>query len=192
MRLTNQIREIIIDKAMHKAFDARDKAHEKATTALADAVYQHEYGTAGKIAAKLPENWCTRINAIEIEAAGFNYWRREGRMDSCLKMSKTRPVPENQRSNPPKIGGAHPLNDQAQAVAEEYQAINRDKEALRAKLNSILYSVTTTEKLLDAWPESKQFIPASAPTTTALVPVELVPELNAALGIASKATKGRK
>ncbi|AWM87358.1 Nmad5 family putative nucleotide modification protein [Microvirga sp. 17 mud 1-3] len=185
MRLTNEIRKIIIKAAMHKAFDARDKAHEKASTALADAAYQHEYGAIGKIAAKLPENWCCRDNYIKIEAAGFS-WHGDSLARDSLRMSKTRPMPNYQYSNPVKIGGAHPLNDKAQAVADEYQAIQRDKDELRAKLNALVYSVTTTEKLLEAWPECEAFIPARVPTTRALVPVELVPELNAAIGIKAK------
>lgn len=48
-------------------------------------------------------------------------------------------------------------------------------------------SVTTLPRLLEAWPECKPFLPESAPKpTTALVPVELVPELNKALGIGGK------
>lgn len=186
MRLTNEIRKVIIDRAMHKAFDARDKAHEKATTALADAVYQHEYGAIGKIAAKLPENWCERGRGITIKAAGFSWRRQDALKNECLTMSKTRPMARDQWSNPALITGDHPLNEQAQAVAEEYQAINRDKDELRAKLNALVYSVTTTEKLLEAWPECEVFIPASVPTSKALVPVELVPQLNAAIGIKAK------
>lgn len=187
MRLTNEIRKAIIKAAMHKAFDARDKAHAQATVALADAAYQHEYGAIGKIAAKLPENWCERSRSITINAAGFG-WRRDGgsMKNECLNMSKTRPMPNYQSGNPVKIGATHPLNDHAQVVAEEYQQINRDKDELRAKLSALVYSVTTTEKLLEAWPECEAFIPASVPTTRALVPVELVPQLNAALGIKAK------
>lgn len=186
MRLTIEIRKTIIKAAMHKAFDARDKAHDKATTALADAVYRHEYGAIGRIAAKLPENWCERGKVITINAAGFG-WRQDGdKENERLEMSKTRPMPNYQAGNPIKIGGAHPLNDRAQAVAEEYQQIRRDKDELRAKLNALVYSVTTTERLLEAWPECEAFIPASAPTSRALVPVELVPQLNAAIGIKAK------
>lgn len=186
MRLTNEIRKAVISNAMHKAFDARDKAHEKATTALADAAYQHEYGAIAKIAVKLPENWCAHGKEIRINAAGFGWVRNEDMKNECLDMSKTRPLPNNQWRNPVVIGGAHPLNDQAQNVAEEFQAIRRDKDELRVKLNALVWSVTTTEKLLEAWPECEAFIPASVPTSMAMVPVELVPQLNAAIGIKSK------
>ncbi|MFT4118709.1 Nmad5 family putative nucleotide modification protein [Bradyrhizobium sp.] len=176
---------------MKHAFDAREKAHKEATTALADAVYQHEYAQAGKIADKLPQGWCESGSDIFIDAAGFSYRsRQDGKMYNGIRMSSSRRMPRYQSSHPVKIGGAHALNDQAQAVAEEYAAINRDKDVLRAKLRALVYSVTTLPKLLEAWPDCKRFLPASAPKpTTALVPVELVPELNAALGIKPKTRK---
>lgn len=185
MKLTNATRDSIIDQAMAKAFDARDKAHEKATTALADALYQHEYGAAEKIANKLPQGWVQSSSRLTINAAGFSY-RRDALKSDQIKMSKERRTP----GYAPRVtvGGDHPLFNQAQAVADEYQSINRDKEALRAKLRAVVYAATTVEKLLAAWPECEKFLPAATPKPAgALVPVELVPELNAALGIKTKA-----
>lgn len=187
MKLTNATREHIINTAMQQAFEARDRAQENAITALADAVYRHEYAAIEKIANKLPQGWCNADKNIYIEAAGFS-WRGNGDASERLGMSKSRRLPINQNCNPVKIGGAHPLNDQAQAVAEEHKAIGRDKDALRAKLRAVVCAATTVEKLLDAWPECEALLPASTPKPAgALVPVELVPELNKALGINAKA-----
>lgn len=183
MRLTKEMREEIIAKAMAAAFDKRDKAHDKATTALADALYAHEYPGVEKIVTKLPQGFCNRSQHISIEAAGFGWRRHEGLKPDSIKMSKERPVPHYRHAGI-KVGGAHPLNDQAQAVADEYQVIKRDKEALRAKLSAMVYAVTTVPKLLEAWPECEKFVLAGAPkVSTSLVPVQLVPELNAALGL---------
>ncbi|CAB3850231.1 hypothetical protein LMG26846_01954 [Achromobacter insuavis] len=192
MRLTKEFREELIGKALKRAFSAREKAHQEATIALADAVYAHEYGQTGKIADKLPQGWCDSDKQIWIEAAGFS-WRSgtDGKQYNGLHMSKSRRVPRYQNGKPVKIGGAHPLNDQAQAVATEHAAIRDDKEALRVKLRALVYSVTTLPRLREAWPECEQFLPDSAPKTvsTAIVPVELVPELNKALGIKAKARR---
>lgn len=185
MRLTNEIRNIIISKAMSVAFDAREKAQAKAITILADAVYQHEYGAIEKIANKLPGDWCDDDHHVYIEAAGF-HWRgdRDGKVYNGLKMSKSRRVPRYQSNKPIKIGGAHPLNDQAQAVAEEHAALLRDREAMRTKLRAVVYSATTLPKLLEVWPECQKFVPTDLkPAARALVPVELVTELNSALGL---------
>ncbi|WVR18318.1 nucleotide modification associated domain 5 [Bordetella phage PY223] len=187
MRLTKEMRENIIEAAMRKAFKARDDAHDKATTALADALYNYTHGEAEKIAKKLPQGWIDARNNIGIKAAGFG-WRNNDLKNYSLKLSKARPFPAYGNRDIP-VGGAHPLNEQAQDVAEEFQTIKRDKDALRAKLSALVWSVTTVPRLLEAWPECEQFLPQSTPKQTALVPVQLVPELNAALGIKAKAAK---
>lgn len=191
MRLTKEFRDELIGKALKHAFTAREKAHEAATTALADALYDYTHGAAEKIVRKLPQGWVSHRTEIRIEAAGFSWRPRDaGLKNYSLTMSKSRPFPQYDSSEI-KVGGAHPLNDQAQAVAQEHAAIRDDKEALRVKLHALVYSVTTLARLREAWPECEQFLPSTAPKTvsTAVVPVELVPQVNAALGIKSKARR---
>lgn len=187
MRLTKEFREELIGRALQHAFKAREKAHDAATTALADALYAHEYGAAAKIADKLPQGWCATSTHLGIVAAGFSYnHRRDGKKTDRLKMSKERRTPGC--SPEIRVGGAHALNDLAQAVAAEHAAIRDDKEALRVKLQALVYSVTTLPRLREAWPECEQFLPDTTPkaVSTAVVPVELVPQVNAALGIKAK------
>lgn len=191
MRLTKEFRDALIGKALKHAFTAREKAHETATTALADALYDYTHGAAEKIAKKLPQGWVSHDKEIRIEAAGYS-WNptRSGLKNYSLKMSKARAFPRYE-DKAIKVGGAHGLNDQAQAVAEEYASIQRDKEALRVKLHALVYSVTTLPRLREAWPECEQFLPdtASKAVSTAVVPVELVPQVNAALGIKAKKSR---
>lgn len=182
MRLTNEFRDEMIGRALMHAFGKREKAHKAATVALADAIYAHEWGEAGKIADKLPQGWVRFNNYVYLNAAGFSHDSRRDKLQSShLTMSKSRRMPENAHV---AIDGAHPLNDQAQAVAAEHAAIRDEKEALRVKLRALVYSVTTLARLREAWPECEQFLPEAAPKpSTALVPVELVPDLNRALGL---------
>lgn len=188
MRLTKEFREELIGRAIKHAFGEREKAHEAATTALADDLYAHEYGAHEKNANKLPQGWISSSSELRIEAAGFSYRAHaDGKQSDRLKMSKSRRVPGLGFGTEISVGGAHPLNDQAQAVAEEHAAIKRDKESLRAKLRALVYSVTTLPRLREAWPECEQFLPESAPKPQrAIVPVDMVPDINAALGIKSK------
>lgn len=182
MRLTNEFRDELIGRALMHAFGKREKAHKAATVALADAIYAHEWGEAGKIADKLPQGWVHAYSELRIIAAGFGYpHNKEGLQSHILRMSKSRRVP---RSVEVTVGGAHLLNDQAQTVAAGHAAIRDEKEALRVKLRALVYSVTTLARLREAWPECEQFLPEAAPRpSTALVPVELVPDLNKALGL---------
>ncbi|MFP3663059.1 Nmad5 family putative nucleotide modification protein, partial [Burkholderia sp. SIMBA_043] len=73
MRLTKEFREELIGRALQHAFKAREKAHEAATTALADALYDHTHGAAEKIAKKLPQGWVSHDREIHIDAAGFSW-----------------------------------------------------------------------------------------------------------------------
>lgn len=191
MRLTKEFRDELIGRALKHAFAAREKAHDAATTAMADALYDHTHGAAEKIAKKLPQGWVQHDSYIRIDAAGFCYRPAQtGLKNYRLKMSKAHPFPHS-GGQEIKVGGAHPLNDQAQALAEEYASIKRDKEALRVKLHALVYACTTLPKLREAWPECEQFLPDTAPkaVSTAVVPVELVPQVNAALGIKAKKSR---
>lgn len=182
MRLTNEFRDELIGRALNKAFGPRDKALKQARSDLADAIYAHEWGAAGKIADKLPQGWVSCNNYLWINAAGFSHdSRRDGKANSTLTMSQSRRLPDNVHVS---IDGAHPLNDAAQAVASEHAAIRDEKEALRVKLRALVYSVTTLARLREAWPECESLLPAATPRpSAALVPVELVPDLNKALGL---------
>lgn len=54
-------------------------------------------------------------------------------------------------------------------------ALERD---LRAKLNSVLHSVTTTNKLFDLWPEAKDLVPTNTTPYGMLVPTEAIASIN--------------
>lgn len=188
MRLTNEMRREIVAKAVTAAYGKREDAHNAATKDLADALYQHTYGEAEKIARKLPKGFANMSGHIEIDAPGFRErYSTLGLKNSQLNMSIARPVPANHTWVKIPVGGAHPLNDQAQAVAEEYQALKRDKDALSAKLCSLVGSATTVEKLLEAWPAGTKYVGKPIPPKpSAVIPVELVPEINAAIAGAVK------
>lgn len=192
MRLTKEFREELIGRALVHAFKAREIAHAAATTALADALYDHTHGSVEKLARKLPQGWVDHSTRLTISAAGFSWRHRDdGMQNNILKLSTSRPFPRYGDQHGMAVGGEHPLNDQAQAVAEEHAAIRDEKEALRVKLSALVYSVTTLPRLREAWPECEQFLPDTTPKTvsTAIVPVELVPELNKALGIKANARR---
>jgi hypothetical protein len=185
MRLTNEFRDELIGRALKHAFGKREKAHAYSAVALADALYDVTHGEAEKIAVKLPQGWVSCTNEIRIEAAGFAHpGHRTNLMSNRLTMSRARPFPRYTADAAYKVGGAHALNDRAQDVAGEFAAIRDEKEALRVKLRAVIYSCTTLAKLREAWPECEKFLPNTAPRQSrALVPVELVPELNKSLGL---------
>lgn len=171
---------------MIRAFKKQDEAHNVATVALGDALYDRTHGEAEKVARKLPQGWVDYSAEIVIDAAGF--WRPDsgiaGRKSNVLRLTKARPFPHFGASKAIKVYAGHPLNDQAQLLAAEWAAIRDAKAELRAQLKGVVYSVTTLAKLLAAWPECAEILPASAPKPSrAVVPVDLVAGLNKRLNL---------
>lgn len=185
MRLNKKIREEIVRRAMKQAFDEREKQHAINEIAVADALYQNEWGDVVSALDKVPNVFLNHSMHVEIKAAGYSYGRRNGHKSQDLKMSKSRPVPYCYDARVIPVGGSHPLNDQVQALADEYQQIQQDRAQLSANLHALVDSATTVAKLLESWPEASQFLPDEAPKPTSLVPVELVQQVNAAIGIKS-------
>lgn len=182
-RLTNALRDEIVRAALEHRFKKDEAAYKKARTALADALYKHTFAAAERTAKRLPEGWLVQYNTIEIEHPDYGSW--QGRVNHHLELSRSRLMPSSYSSRTVKVGKGHPLYDQATALADQYTALQDAKKELRNKLKSLVYTFTTTKKLLEAWPEGKKFIPKSATAPTmALVPVQLASEVNELLGIA--------
>lgn len=194
MRLTNEFREQLIGAAMARAFKDRDEAHRVATVALGDALYADTHGAAEKAARKLPQGWVQHGTSIKIEAAGF--WTPgagTGRKSSVLPMSRARPFPFHGADRPVSVGARHPLNEQAQDLAQQHAQLRDDKADLHAKLHGLVYSVRTLVQLLEAWPECADILPASAPRPSrAVVPIDLVSTINKLVRLTSEGSKNAK
>jgi len=149
MKLNKTNREEIISAAIRAAFKARDAAYEKQRTILADSLYQHTYGEAGAIAKKLPREWQTRQDSYRIVCDGFQDWRGGAGADNNLKLSTSQPFPPYTAEI--KVNKEHAFYKDAQAIVREDTVITLAKEELRTKLHALVHSVSTTEKLRDAW-----------------------------------------
>lgn len=185
-RLTNAIRDEMIHAALAHRFKKDEAAYQKARTALADALYKHEFGAAERTAKRLPPGWVSESNYIEIVHDDYNRYRN-GRSPT-LKMSRPRLIPNNYALRTIQVGKDHPFYEPLVKLAAQETALADAKDELRSKLRSLVYTFNTTNKLFEAWPEGKRFLPRGegAPTTAALVPVALAGEVNVLLGIAPK------
>lgn len=184
MRLTNEIRSTIINAAVAKAFGKRDAAYEKSRTQLADALYAHTYGKHERYALKLPKNWSNYSDVIDIKCEGFNWRGGNGVAASSLKLSRTHPFPQYVGDDV-SVDKKHALYASAQAVANECRAIEVAKQELRTKLRTLLYSVTTSERLHEEWPDGKTFFPTLPAKVMLPVPFNLTRDINAMLRLAA-------
>lgn len=183
MKLNKANREGIIAAAVDAAFKQRDTAHAKARAALADALYQHTYGDVEKIAKKLPQGWVAGRDSFTIVCEGFQRWISSDSAPDKLVMSRTRLF--SPYSSEIKVDADHPLFAAAQAIVKEHNAITSAKAELRTKLHTLVHSVTTTERLRDAWPEGAKFLPAEVARASNNLPVphDLVANVNALMGV---------
>ena len=181
MKLSRKIRDEIISAAMTAKFKEREKAHEIDTTMFADALFTHEFGETEKLAKALPESWANFKGQVTLCCDGYGF-HKSGSKHASLKLSKQRRGPRY--LDDITITKKHPLYKQACGLAEDYAKIEKEKEELESKLYQLVYSANTVAKLLELWPEAKQFVPAEVGrATTSLVPVGLADEVNKLLGI---------
>lgn len=188
MKLNKANREQIISAAIAAAFKTRDAAHEKQRTAFADALYQCAYGEAEKLAKKLPQGWAAGRDYLTIRCAGFRRYGARG-APARLVMSKTRLFPPY--NSEIEVDEQHALYVDAQTVVREHDAIESAKEELRTKLHALVHSVSTTEKLREAWPEGAKFMPAEVAKVPSTLPVphDLVATVNALMGTGARNSK---
>ncbi len=189
MKLTNAIREEIICHCLTHTFKARHERLEKARTVLADELYNLAFGEAEKIARKLPAGWLSDMTYIEISCDGFSWNGRNPAQfaNHSLKLSKPRLKPRVitkeftiQRDAP------HPCKSKAEAIVQEHVALYACEQELRQKLTTLLASVTTLDKLREAWPQGSKFFPEARKPVKLPVPHELASQVNALMGAAPK------
>lgn len=187
MKLNAAHRKAIIDKAVAHAFDKRDKAHENERKKFADALYAHHYGDAEKIATKLPDEWRSYAGSVGIQHPDFYSGWRYGdvpadKANSSLTLSKRRLVPHNTPCF--KVSPDHPLYDRATDLGRAEVALKAERSALRLKLETIVNAANTLKQLAEQWPAGAKFFPSEEkPAARALVPANLINEVNATLGV---------
>ena len=178
MKLTKAIREEVIEKAVKATFAKKREAHEKRRTALADALYSHQFEAAAKTARKLPQGWCDFRSTMSIVHPDYNRWHdNKSKAASQLKLSKPQPFPAHGEREI-AVGIDHPEYDHATEVADAEVALNKAESELRQKLTMLLFSVTTAEKLKAAWPKGTKYLPEESRVAMLPVPVDLPKQID--------------
>lgn len=181
MRLTNGAREGIIRQAIESTFAKRDAAHQKARTAFVDALYDATYGVIEKLAQKLPQGWCYSYQSMDVSGPGFMRFKNDVGIPRDFKLSACRLFPPHTSSM--SIGKEHDLYPSAEDLMREHASIEDAKVKLRASLVTLVYSVNTTDKLAEAWPRGKKFLPVEKAKVMAVVPASLTENINRLMGL---------
>ena len=181
MRLTKEIRTATINATIAATFDKRKAELETARKEFADALYLHEFGVHEKKVMALPEAWRNMDFSFYLGHPDFSTWhsQKTTHAEAHFYMSRSRPMPVTAGSITISLDAHHPFYEPASELAAAELSVDEQERSLRTDLEQILYSVTTSEKLLTAWPKGKLYLPKNAGiTSTSIVPVAALQRVN--------------
>lgn len=81
------------------------------------------------------------------------------------------------------IAADDPLAQQWYDLCAEREAIDAKAESVKTQVHGVVSQFTTVAKLLAAWPEAEQLLPAEVPSQKPTLPAVRVEDLNKALGL---------
>lgn len=188
--LTKDERMSIVEAAMAAKFTVRQQAFQHAKTQLADALYGLLVSPEEEAAVKaLGSRWYETAETLYVNCDGFHN-RGEGAgtdyradmVDARLALSAERPLPTIHHDEL-TIAEGHVLWPITRVLVAERAAMLEERRTLYHQLISIVASARTRKQLLALWPEGEKFLPAETQRSMALVPIDAVKAVNAALGL---------
>lgn len=195
-RLTNEIRDKIINNAVTKAIGDRETVQlkalgEKFSQKLVETACGENYETLQKIdqeiqkiIEKIPERFkqyedVSHVNkdrAVRLNLAGQSVdWFFEDEKIFPYTSYRDRYV----------IPQGHELLKLMDDYRSEEKAIDDIKSNVRENVKALVYSVTTVKKLLEVWPESLELIPTDVAKPVVNLPSIKIEQLNALIGVPS-------
>lgn len=173
-------------KAFKKAEEALKKAMKAVNTHGAKAGYNVCFTPKKrKILNEAPDGWFPLQNHC--------YVSRDGRGLTRIKFNEKKRVPYSNYcgSNPSAVViEDHPFFEKLDALQmvvterkEELDVIKQQRAQLRAEVGAVIGTVTTIKRLLEVWPECKNFLPDVNSAPSGLPPAVLISELNKKLGV---------
>lgn len=193
-RLTNATREIIAERVIRATFDAREKALKAAGVDFADQAYRLCIGSHFRtIAGSLPREWFYHsrdmivarrieqgnssiyIHDLETVAVmlGADRWRNK-----AFEMSVSQPFPDSAVSSQACVfvSGADGdvLLAAHTALEKTAEALKKEKASLTERINGLLHSCRTVQRLMEVAPELKPYLPADAFEERAPLPAPVV------------------
>lgn len=177
VRLTNYIREQVLNAVLKHAFEAREKALEAEKFALGDAVYNDIYPEPlRKQMAALPDGFLPTDGDVKVQFEGQRFTR--------VYFGERRRIAKSHEYNAARVYDAkHPLTARYDAWKKAQDDLDAEKSKAKSSAEAVLNSVTTVKKLIEVWPEVEQFarpFAVESPSRAIALPIR---ELNARLGL---------
>ncbi len=182
VRLTGDMRRGIVRQLVDHALAKREAAHTADEFKLALKAYNARYTPAQrKKLDELPKGWLPTDDDIPVS---FGQGRIRLHFGPQNEKTFNRPTKVFPHSHIREEFILEPRSELAVAIAawrDAGAALKAERAALQAKAEGIVESVSTTNRLIEVWPEAAPFVPKSAQPR--LLPVVQREELNAAFGL---------
>lgn len=183
MKLTQYHRDEIRRKLIGSRFNDRQKELDTREHVLATDIYSGRYSLSDrKLIDSLPEGWLPRVAKIQVTVD------RENR--TLRFVDRTVPVLARDwyygdESKPLSvIDGTSTSGLQYYSIRNAGNGLIEEKKKLRQNIDAVLSSVTTTAKLIEAWPEIKCIVQEVYQVRAGdMLPTVQVTELNKVLGL---------
>ena len=174
-RLTQYIREQIVNKATKAAFDPKVEALQKREAKLGIECYNAVFPKKVRdIISQVPEGWLRTCDCLRFNAGGWTV---------RLCVGKQMPTPDsNSCGMLGNIDGE--LAEKVQAFSQEQKKLNDERHAAKIKLAGFLEGFNTFKQLREAWPEGEKFFKEfDAERVAPSVPAVVTKEINDMLGL---------
>ncbi|HEJ8008046.1 TPA: hypothetical protein SMI33_002729 [Serratia marcescens] len=196
IRLTTALRDAIAANAIKKSgVVAAEAENEKAFSDLAEKVRVKVLGGKKKAAeadAKLAEAMKIEKELHEIGATSFcisrglrkeiypSFGGARTRLEYSAGDSVYRLTPCREIC---LLAADDPLTVEFHRLDDKKRALGQQREEVKVNVYAALNSVSTVKRLLEAWPESKELLPANLDAARAALPALRVGDLNKLIGL---------
>ena len=176
-RLTKTMRHQIISNLIKHGFKERREVLENAERIFADTVYNDLYSDDVKAKMEaMPKGFLPSKNYL---------YCTFGDQFGKVSFGKERIIAyKHHCGNAAKVYESNSLIAQRFfRLSDHWDTLIKEEAQAESTTQGILESVSTVEKLLEAWPECRPFVEGIAPVPKPLPPALPIPEINAMLGL---------
>jgi len=180
MRLTQVIREKILQIVLEHGIKPRTEALEQLNAEIGVKIYQHSFQPVDVAhALQLLPSWCTTyITEFNVRTIGAH------EVHFSLKDDVKVPDPGNDIFTFPPEALSQELMAEINKYEKAVMKLEEDRKTLQAEARGVLRSVQTSTQLLERWPELQSILPPDLfQPSYALVPISTIKKLNRTLGL---------
>ena len=177
VRLNDVIRAQILEAVLQHAFGEREKKLAAERLAMGDYAYKDVYDAKlRRQMAAMPAGFLPENDDLGIQFEGIGFTR--------LPLAEPRRIADSHRCGAAKVYDSdHQLTLRYRDRSEARDAVGAERREARIRAKTVLGSVTTVKKLIEVWPEVRQFAEpwlVESPSRALALPIQ---DLNRALGL---------